>query len=208
METNNTIPRVTPEQIQALVDRTEFRFQTVPGTTTTLCIALLDGQFNLAIGMSACVDPRLFNADKGAELAYNDALAKAKNRLWELEGYRLYHRLRDEPEQIAKVAHQVNKAYCESLGDLSQPNWEEAPEWQRTSARLGVEFHLSGDHAPRDSHASWLAQKVKEGWIYGEVKDPVAKTHPCMVPFEQLPASQQTKDHLFRGVVHAYKEPA
>jgi len=33
------------------------------------------------------------------------------------------------PEEIAKVAYQVNKAYCESLGDTSQVNWDDCPEW-------------------------------------------------------------------------------
>ncbi len=39
--------------------------------------------------------------------------------------------------QIARVCHEVNKAYCEALGDNSQPTWEDAPEWQRSSARMG-----------------------------------------------------------------------
>ena len=34
-------------------------------------------------------------------------------------------------EDIARVAHQVNKAYCEALGDTSQPDWENAPDWQK-----------------------------------------------------------------------------
>lgn len=42
-----------------------------------------------------------------------------------------------ENEKIARVAHEVNKAYCEALGDMSQPVWEEAPEWQRASATSG-----------------------------------------------------------------------
>jgi hypothetical protein len=29
---------------------------------------------------------------------------------------------------IAKVCHETNRAYCETLGDNSQPPWEEAPE--------------------------------------------------------------------------------
>lgn len=206
METNNTIPKVTPEQIQALMDRVEYRFQLIPGTTTTLCIALLDGTFNLAIGKSACVDPRLFDAKKGEQYALADAERAAGGRLWELEGYRLYQRLRTEPEQIAKVAHEANKAYCHAIGDDSQPSWADAPEWQRVSALLGVELHLSGDHPPKASHTSWLEQKVKDGWVYGEVKDPIAKTHPCLIPFEQLPAEQQAKDFIFRGVVNAFKQ--
>lgn len=29
---------------------------------------------------------------------------------------------------VAQIAHEINKAYCESIGDTSQPSWEEAPE--------------------------------------------------------------------------------
>lgn len=43
--------------------------------------------------------------------------------------------------RIARVAHEVNRAYCQSLGDKSQARWEEAPQWQRDSAVAGVKFH-------------------------------------------------------------------
>ena len=105
---------------------------------------------------------------------------------------------------IARVAHEVNRAYCQAMGDESQTEWEEAPNWQRISAMQGVEMHLANPNAtPEDSHKSWLAGKEKEGWVYGPVKDPNAKTHPCMVPYEQLPIEQRAKDYIFRGVVHA-----
>jgi RyR domain len=107
---------------------------------------------------------------------------------------------------IAKVCHEVNKAYCEALGDKSQPTWEEAPEWQRDSALCGVRLHLTNpDSQPEDSHVSWMRQKEADGWVYGPVKDPSKKEHPCMVPFDKLPQEQQAKDYLFRAVVHALK---
>ena len=56
-------------------------------------------------------------------------------------------------------------------------------------------------NGPRESHAGWLAEKVATGWVYGPVKDPAAKTHPCMVPFDRLPFSQQAKDVLFQTTV-------
>lgn len=43
-------------------------------------------------------------------------------------------------EQIARVAHEVNRAYCKALGDDSQEVWELAPQWQRDSAIVGVKF--------------------------------------------------------------------
>jgi hypothetical protein len=35
------------------------------------------------------------------------------------------------------------------------------------------------------------------------VKDAELKTHPCLVPFEELPKFQQQKDRLFRAIVKA-----
>ena len=110
-----------------------------------------------------------------------------------------------EIEKIAKIAHEINKAYCEALGDFSQASWENAPEWQRESARMGVDLHMSGDFGPEASHISWMKQKVETGWVYGEFKDVVNKTHPYIVPFDQLPVEQQAKDYIFRAVVHALK---
>jgi hypothetical protein len=108
------------------------------------------------------------------------------------------------PEQIARVAHEVNRAYCQALGDNSQPTWEDAPQWQRESALLGVQLHTEHpDAGPQASHESWMAQKVAEGWTYGPEKKPKLKQHHCMVPFDELPREQQAKDYIFRGVVHA-----
>lgn len=67
-----------------------------------------------------------------------------------------------------------------------------------------MRFHVAnpgaGDSA---SHDSWMRQKVADGWVFGEVKDPEAKTHPCMVPFDELPRDQQFKDRLFRTIAHS-----
>lgn len=110
-------------------------------------------------------------------------------------------------EQIARVAHEINKAYCEAIGDYSQTSWEDAPDWQRESAVLGVEFHRNNpDAGPEASHESWLAVKLEDGWKYGPVKDPDKKEHPCCVAFDDLPDEQKAKDYIFRAVVHALTE--
>src|SRR5690349_14301267 len=106
--------------------------------------------------------------------------------------------------QIAKVAHEANRAYCEGLNDGSQVRWEDAPLWQQRSAMNGVAFHqMNPDAGPEASHESWLREKARDGWTYGAVKDPARKQHPCFVPFDLLPVEQQLKDHLFRAIVHA-----
>lgn len=107
-------------------------------------------------------------------------------------------------ESIAAVAHEVNKAYCEAIGDQTQVPWDAAPQWQRDSAIESVKLHLDNpDAGPAAGHEAWKAHKVAEGWVCGPVKDPTKKEHPCIVPFYALPLEQQIKDYIFRGVVHA-----
>ena len=108
--------------------------------------------------------------------------------------------------QIAEVAHETNRAYCETIGDFNQPSWHNAPKWQKDSAIEGVKFHIANpDAGCSASHESWLKLKYEEGWKYGEVKDPEKKEHPCCVPYEDLPVEQKVKDALFVGVVRAIK---
>jgi hypothetical protein len=108
-------------------------------------------------------------------------------------------------ERIAKVCHEVNRAYCAGIGDNSQVSWGDAPEWQRDSAINGVIYCLTHpDSQPCDSHNNWLAEKEASGWKYGEVKDVDKKEHPCFLPYEQLPKEQQLKDALFIAVVRSF----
>lgn len=105
---------------------------------------------------------------------------------------------------IARICHEVNRSYCEAIGDFSQVPWEEAPKWQKESAIQGVLAHIENpDMTPEMSHEAWMGVKAREGWVYGPRKDEEKKEHPCMVPYHALRADQQVKDHLFRSLVHA-----
>jgi hypothetical protein len=106
--------------------------------------------------------------------------------------------------QIAQICHEANRTLCQIMGDDSQPAWDDAPKWQRDSAMNGVVAIDEGKiQGAGDSHVSWSKEKLADGWTYGEVKDPVAKTHPCLVPFDELPYHQQLKDHLFLAIATA-----
>jgi hypothetical protein len=105
---------------------------------------------------------------------------------------------------IAKVCHDANRSWCIANDDHSQPAWEDAPDWQINSAINGVEHALEHPYAtPVSMHLNWWTCKIEDGWVYGEVKDPEAKTHPCMVPYNQLPEFQRKKDALFLAIVRA-----
>jgi hypothetical protein len=103
---------------------------------------------------------------------------------------------------IAEVTHTANKAYCESIGDHSQVGWEFAPDWQKNSAVNGVNGVLLDGRGPERSHEGWMAEKIAAGWVYGATKDPEAKTHPCLVPYAELPPEQKRKDSLFVTIVN------
>jgi len=111
--------------------------------------------------------------------------------------------------KIAVVAHEANRAYCATLGDFSQPEWVQAPQWQKDSAVNGVEFHWKAlcegrKPSPSASHESWLEQKRREGWKFGPVKDAEKKEHPCFVPYDELPFTQRVKDYIFAAIVEAH----
>jgi hypothetical protein len=110
-------------------------------------------------------------------------------------------------EDIARICHEANRAYCETLGDMSQPPWSSAPDWQKNSAIAGVAAIYYGDvKTPEESHLSWWRQKQDDGWRFGPVKDEGNKTHPCMVPYNQLPEEQCRKDSIFFAIVRACLE--
>ena len=108
--------------------------------------------------------------------------------------------------RIAGVCHQANKAWCEANNDNSQKEWGDAENWQQPSAINGVEFRLKNPNAGHDAqHNAWLEEKISDGWVFGITKDAEAKTHPCIVPFDELSEFQKKKDALFCAIVDSLK---
>lgn len=109
-------------------------------------------------------------------------------------------------EFIAKACHEANRVWCQANGDDTQKHWNEAVQWQRDSAIKGVQFRVDNPDAGHDAqHNSWMEEKVNDGWVYGNEKNAEKKTHPCIVPFEELSPFQQKKDALFCAIVDALK---
>lgn len=136
---------------------------------------------------------------------YADGYKSFSPRKAFLEGYKAEHRHTAERiVQIAQTCHEANRAYCASLGDLSQPAWADAPDWQKQSAVTGVQFTLANpDATPSASHESWLEEKRRDGWVYGAVKNAETKEHPCFVPYDELPREQRAKDYIFQAIVRS-----
>lgn len=104
--------------------------------------------------------------------------------------------------RLAEQAHEANRVLCLSNGDASQVLWADTDKETKVSAIKGVLRILQDDSTTHEaSHASWMENKLANGWTYGENKDEAAKTHPCLVPYDQLPLHEQLKDNLFVTIV-------
>lgn len=106
---------------------------------------------------------------------------------------------------MAHVVHEANRALQMIQRDPAiSPHWHKAESWMRISAIEGVRDALAGA-TPEELHEAWVVHKKQEGWRYGTIKDAEAKTHPCMVPYNDLPEDQKLKDKLFLAIVDALK---
>ena len=109
-----------------------------------------------------------------------------------------------EITKVAKVCHEVNRAYCKATGMPELPAWDEAPQWMRDSAIQGVRAMVeSKATTPEQLHQKWVEYKVKEGWVWGPKKDPEKKTHPSLLPYDALLPAEKVKDYLFAAVVNS-----
>lgn len=196
-------PRITPALIDSIMETVTYHTYVIPGTTTTVASAKAANGFVLAIESSAAASPANFNEVVGAERAIQKVNGKARDELWKLTGWQLKCLLTDMAA-IAKKVHHVNRMYCIALGDYSQVPWDEAPAEIQKSVINGVIYHLDNpDATPESSHENWMNEKIANGWVYGTEKDMDLKTHPCIMPYHELPEAQRAKDSIFKAIVDA-----
>jgi RyR domain len=48
----------------------------------------------------------------------------------------------------------------------------------------------------RNAHEIWAQKRLQDGWTYGAQRDDVKRTHPSLVPYEQLPESEKEYDRV------------
>lgn len=108
-------------------------------------------------------------------------------------------------EGIAEIIHEANRALQRVFPSDGIPvalPWAQESQEQRDSIINGVQLAMRGA-TPEEMHDNWMRRKVAEGWVGGAVKDEVAKIHPCICPYDQLPETDRVKDRLFLAIVGA-----
>lgn len=106
--------------------------------------------------------------------------------------------------QIARLCYEANRGLRQALGESDEGPWEAASETTRNSTIAGVRFALKNPGVtPEETHEAWLKDKQAQGFVYGPDKDLEKKTHPCFLPYGELPAAQRYKDYIFLALVRA-----
>ena len=63
-----------------------------------------------------------------------------------------------------------------------------------TDVKLPVKLEQLVEQMSRNVHEVWAETRMKQGWSYGEQRDDELKTHPCLIPYEELPDSEKEYD--------------
>ena len=63
-----------------------------------------------------------------------------------------------------------------------------------TSIELPNELNSLIEQMAENVHDIWAMSRMKEGWSYGEKRNDQQKTHPCLVPYGELPDSEKAYD--------------
>jgi len=104
--------------------------------------------------------------------------------------------------EVARMVHQTDKAYCESIGDYSNKNWEQAEPADKKRMEDIVQFYTDNPLAMDCSiHNVWIKAMVMDGWVKGDEFNPFTKTHPGIIKFEEIPFEQQVRATIIRRVI-------
>lgn len=93
---NKIATTITQEDIDEIINNSAFNVETMFDKCTVVACKLPNGF--VIVESSACVSPENYNA----ELGYEICIKKIKDKVWELEGYRLQSKL-----------YEMNKSNCD-----------------------------------------------------------------------------------------------
>lgn len=63
-----------------------------------------------------------------------------------------------------------------------------------SDVRLPDELEDLVEEMSKNVHEVWAQTRISQGWTYGEQRNDELKTHPCLIPYEELPEEERTFD--------------
>ena len=63
-----------------------------------------------------------------------------------------------------------------------------------TGVELPEELKPLVEQMSKNVHEVWAETRIQQGWTYGDQRNDELKTHPCLIPYEELPESEKEYD--------------
>ena len=64
-----------------------------------------------------------------------------------------------------------------------------------SDVNLPKELEQLAELLSKNVHEVWAETRITQGWKYGEQRNDELKTHPCLVPYEELPEEEKKYDY-------------
>lgn len=65
-----------------------------------------------------------------------------------------------------------------------------------SDVKLPAELELLVEQMSKNVHEVWAENRISQGWTYGEKRNDELKTHPCLIPYEDLPEDEKEYDRI------------
>lgn len=111
-------------------------------------------------------------------------------------------------EKLAELIYEATRVEAEwSKRSIVPEKWSERGDKFRKQFVEIIDKYLKYDKlpTPSEAHQSWMDAYYKMGWTYGDVRDTAKKTHPDLLPFDELTKDEQDKDAIFLAFVWLVK---
>ena len=63
-----------------------------------------------------------------------------------------------------------------------------------SEVKLPEELEQLVEQMSKNVHEVWSETRIQQGWTYGEQRNDELKTHPCLVPYDELPEEEKEYD--------------
>lgn len=63
-----------------------------------------------------------------------------------------------------------------------------------SNVQLPAELDELVEKIAKNVHDVWAQNRIEQGWTYGEERNDALKTHPCLIPYEELPEVEKAYD--------------
>jgi ryanodine receptor 2 len=63
-----------------------------------------------------------------------------------------------------------------------------------SDVQLPEELNELVERMAKNVHEVWAQSRIEQGWVYGQERSDALKTHPCLIPYEDLPEIEKAYD--------------